>query len=749
MYKIYCDGEVIHDPNFDDPERLVYGATLTQQANMADSFSFTIYPSNPGAAGIHKLTSVIEVYQDNELLFRGRPIRSTEGWENQQTVICEGGLAIFNDTILRPYSYKGSVRGYLQMLVTQHNEQVPDEKRFLLRTVTVTDPNDNIVRSNSDYVPTMKEIQEKLINNLGGYLVVSYSNGWILDYLAISSEATGQTITLAKNLLDIIREQNAQDIATALIPLGAENEETKERVTIKSVNDGKDYIIDQEAASRYGLIFATEIWDDVTIPANLLTKAQAKLSDYATLVPTIELTAVDLSLTDKSIDPIRILDNVTVEDDQHRASGRYLVTQRTYNLSDPSADAVTFGGSLPTISGSASKAVSEIQEIPQRILKNESERVRALLNSATGGCVYFKYNDDGVLEEIDILNTDSPDTATKIWRWNINGWGYSNDGGQTYTVAATMDGTIMANMIKAGILASDNGKYSLNMETGVVNMASANITGGTIYIDTDNQALDYIRLNHLKSVAYMASNMFVVENKATADNPYLKAVLQGGGLFFSDTDADKALASLTTTSNWGILSLFNLTDSEEGRLTSGSLRFIDGSGVLRTLYNLSALKFYSDSGTELSSLTPTALYVRKQNGDRIAGIGATSGGIGSLYLSEGDANRVILNDGGLYFYDSSGNLTGKCNPTFRIQTGVGNSGQVSANSYKDYTVQFSTEFDALPEVIPMLYSTFSNSQPAHINMVAYDISTTGFTLRVYNGNSSAMSVPFKWIAITN
>lgn len=481
MYKITCDGEILHEPGLDNPTRLVFGARISQQANMADSLEFTIYPSNPGAAGIHKLTSTIEVYSDGALLFRGRPIQSKTGWENQVKYTCEGGLAMLNDTILRPYTFTGSVQEYLQMLLLQHNAQVPANKQFSLGTVTVTDPNNYIVRSNEEYVTTMTEIQDKLIGNLGGFLVPTYTGtGWRLDYLADSTEATAQKITLAKNLIDFLREQNAENIATALIPLGAVDEETGERITIKSVNSGLDYIVDQAAAAQYGLIFATETWDDVTLPANLLTKAQAKLTDYATLLPTIQLTAVDLSLTDQTIEPIRLLDKVTVEDDQHAASGQYIVMQRVYNLSAPENDSVTFGGNAPTISAKSAKTAAEVQDIPARVLQNASERARIILDDATNGAIQILYNQDGVAYELRINNSQDPATATRWWRYNSNGWGYTADGGQTYTVAATMDGALVANMITSGILKSDDGTtFYLDLDNGVLkgNFSELKISG--------------------------------------------------------------------------------------------------------------------------------------------------------------------------------------------------------------------------------------------------------------------------------
>lgn len=58
--------------------------------------------------------------------------------------------------------------------------------------------------------------------------------------------------------------------------------------------------------------------------------------------------------------------------------------------------------------------------------------------------------------ELYIMDSDKLETAQKLWRWNINGWGYSKNGvNGPYEMAATMDGSIVANMIKTGVLSAD------------------------------------------------------------------------------------------------------------------------------------------------------------------------------------------------------------------------------------------------------------------------------------------------------
>lgn len=637
MYTIFADGEAIHSPGLDRPTRLVFNAKITQQVNMADRLEFTIYPNNPGAAAIHKLTSVIEVYRDDEILFRGRPIQSKDGWNNQRTYICEGGFAFFNDTILRPYEFTGSVRDYLQMLVTQHNSQVPAGKQFTLRTVTVTDPNNNIVRSNTDYVTTIEEMQAKLVENLGGYMVPEYTGGkWYLDYLATSSQATAQPITLAKNLLDMVREQKAENIATALIPLGAVDENTGERITIKSVNNGLDYIVDQNAADQYGLIFATETWDDVTIPANLLTKAQARLTDYATLIPTLQLTAVDLSITDQSIDPIRLLDNVTVQDDKHAASGVYLVTERSYDLSDAAKDRVTFGGALPTITGTTKKTAAEVQEIPSAVLLNASERAKAILENSTDGAIQILFNQDGVAYELRINNSQNPATATAWWRYNIGGWAFTADGGQTYTTAATNDGTIFATLIKAGILSSDNGKFYVNLDTGAATLSDVVLNGGSISLGNGTFSVS-------SAGAVNASNMTITGGSVTITGSNTTDGRVSVKYEFTDSGNNKytyqsILKPAMLVNSYDLQASGGGTTHAEADLRYDRLTFVDGSTEQSSYEDTGA---YVKNGANELQVLPTG--ITGKNG------GTTKFSFSNILLSLLN-NTIKLNSDGLAFY---------------------------------------------------------------------------------------------------
>ena len=79
------------------------------------------------------------------------------------------------------------------------------------------------------------------------------------------------------------------------------------------------------------------------------------------------------------------------------------------------------------------------------ILSKAQDNATNLLTNAFGGHKYITKN------EIFIMNTDDPNTATNIWRWNLNGLGYSSNGiDGPYELAATMDGGFVADFITTG-----------------------------------------------------------------------------------------------------------------------------------------------------------------------------------------------------------------------------------------------------------------------------------------------------------
>lgn len=348
-YTVYSDNNLILDTQ-NENFRIV-NPKVDLELNKTGSLSFTIYPDNPNFNSLQKLKSIITVYQDDYLLFRGRILDEEEGFHNEKQVICEGELAFLLDSIQRPYSFfeenHTTVSELFTFFITNHNSQVDAEHQFTVGNITVTDPNNYVVRSDSTYLNTWESLNQKLINSYGGYLWVRHEDGVnYIDYLADFNLISPQIIRFGQNLLNVKKITKGEDIATAIIPLGAKLENSENRLTIESVNNGIDYVFDQTAVDSHGWIYKTVIWDDVTIASNLLNKTNNYLASAVLSDVSIDLTAADLSKTGQDISAFHMGVYIPVSSTFHSLDANFLVKKLSLNLLNPRSDKLTLGTSF-------------------------------------------------------------------------------------------------------------------------------------------------------------------------------------------------------------------------------------------------------------------------------------------------------------------------------------------------------------------------------------------------------------------
>ena len=184
MYVIKCDDKTLYNPL--RQELTLSAPTLNLEVNKVGSVTFSMYPNHPQYNALKKMESIISVLQDSRVIFKGRVYSDAVNFYKVKRVEVEGLLAYFNDSIVRPYNFSGGVREYLEFLITQHNDQVSEHQRFILGEVTVEDSNDYITRENTNNPTTWAEIEEKLVNLLGGYIIIRYEDdGNYIDYLLL------------------------------------------------------------------------------------------------------------------------------------------------------------------------------------------------------------------------------------------------------------------------------------------------------------------------------------------------------------------------------------------------------------------------------------------------------------------------------------------------------------------------------------------------------------------------------------
>lgn len=342
MFHVKMDDLTLWTPV--DNKLKIVAPTLKLEVNKIGSLSFKIYPDHPYYNNLDKMKSVISVHQGERTLFKGRVYSDNMEFRKVKKVEVEGVLGYLNDSRVRPYDFSGSVEAYFTMLVNQHNDQVENFQKFKVGVVTVKDANDLIVRASSNVPKTWDEINDKLIKLLGGYISIRYeADGNYIDYLADYTDVSTQDIAFSVNLLDLNLESKANSLSTCLIPYGAKDNATGEKVDITSVNNGVDYIYDAEAVARYGRIFEVVTWEDVTLPSNLLSKARVYLADKIKLLSKLTVKAIDLHLTDETIEAFKLGDYVKVYSKPHGIDERVLLTAYSMDLTNPSGCTITLG----------------------------------------------------------------------------------------------------------------------------------------------------------------------------------------------------------------------------------------------------------------------------------------------------------------------------------------------------------------------------------------------------------------------
>lgn len=476
IYKIKLDGKVLYYPG--DRQAAVINPELDLQTGYAGELTLKVPPLNPLYGEIYNRKSMVSVYRGNTEIFYGEVRTREKDRFKNQPVKATGALSFLADSILPQQEWHDiSPRDLLDAWLQLHNNQVEDRKKIYTGVVTIHDSNDSLYRI-TDRENTLEAIRDKLVDRLGGYLRLRHENDKLyLDWLTIQEygKYCEQPIQFGENLMDYSETMTADDVITALIPLGAaieqetdenasEFERLEKNVDITSVNDGKDYIYSKEAVENFGWVWRTEKWDDVSVPANLLKKATEFLTSnqYESLV--ISLTAVDLSLFGQDYDSFDIGDRVLCNAIPYGMKKVLPVMEMKIPLQQPDQAQLTLGENLQqSFTDQTSGTFTQIRQeatdagrVQTEWMKSAIDNLTKQMTGAKGGYKLTEFDENGLW--LRDLYMDAPDKnqATNILQINKNGIGGSHNGyAGPYTVGMTLDGTILGERILAGSIKTE------------------------------------------------------------------------------------------------------------------------------------------------------------------------------------------------------------------------------------------------------------------------------------------------------
>ena len=159
LFRIYVDGNLFYHPQLSS--LAVTKAQVQEDAESIDSLILSAPFNHPYLADIKPMSSVIVCRRGDDTVFEGRALDNGTDFYNTHTWTCESALAYLKDTIQPPYDYSGTLRGLLEYFISEHNKAVEDKKKFTVGNVTVTDDNDYVHYSSSDYSVTMDAVRQK------------------------------------------------------------------------------------------------------------------------------------------------------------------------------------------------------------------------------------------------------------------------------------------------------------------------------------------------------------------------------------------------------------------------------------------------------------------------------------------------------------------------------------------------------------------------------------------------------------
>ena len=233
MYLVKCitDGTECTLMDLRIPRYTLVEPKLNIGLNRTGSLTFNVPKNHPNREKISVMRSVIKVYRKTKTkekwMYSGRITTTEEDFYRTGKLECEGILSYLIDTRVRPYDFRGDPKDYVDQLRIQHNSQVGDGKKFEKGDIDVIDADGNgyTNRSATDYPTTMEELMDKAVEPFGAYVSAREENGkTYLDCISSLPHNT-QPIRFGKNLLDLNRTLSTSDFYTAVIPLGAKQED--------------------------------------------------------------------------------------------------------------------------------------------------------------------------------------------------------------------------------------------------------------------------------------------------------------------------------------------------------------------------------------------------------------------------------------------------------------------------------------------------------------------------------------------
>lgn len=345
---------------------------------------------------------------------------------------------------------------------------------------------------------------------------------------------TGVVIEYGKNLTKMEQDADNTSVYTDLLPYAvitdADGNETvvtlsEQILPIANTTLAHRKTLIKDFTESYGL--EDEITED-----NLRAKAEKYLANHPLGVESPSLTISFEPLWKQPeyaavLERVSLCDRVTIKHTLLgvKATAKVVVTK--YDSLAEKYISITLGSVRSSLVDTITDAQASMKNTANKVDRLPSLMASAIQNATdritgqNGGYVVLR-TDHEIGQPYELLIMDAPniEDAVNIWRWNVGGLGFSSHGyNGPYETAITNNGqivadfitsgTLVANIIKAGVLSSQDGSSYWNLETGEVVLRAYATTES---VEETNSRIQEIEEQKMYRLVISSSNGNIFKN---------------------------------------------------------------------------------------------------------------------------------------------------------------------------------------------------------------------------------------------
>lgn len=268
------------------------------------------------------------------------------------------------------------------------------------------------------------------------------------------------TIRYGKNLTQLSQELDMTNLVTGIYPFYIDpngNQTIGDRVATDLILD-----VDRDIAIDFSGDVDPESQTSIEDQLEALANRYIQNNNLTTIANSITLDFVQMKDITERVD---LGDTVSIYFEALGISAKAKCVETVWDVLQERYTKTTFGKTRANI---ADTIAAQSVQTAQAITRQEMNEATQLITGNRGGYVVLEDSDgDGKPDEILIMDTADKNTATKVWRWNKSGLGYSSTGYEgPYDLAMTSAGEIDANFLKVGVIQDQQGNSTIDMTNG-------------------------------------------------------------------------------------------------------------------------------------------------------------------------------------------------------------------------------------------------------------------------------------------